>query len=76
MDSNIKIAVIGLGYVGLPLARLFATKYAVVGYDINQTRVAALQSGSDSTFEVDEVTLQNVLVSAQLMPQVCIAPLT
>jgi UDP-N-acetyl-D-galactosamine dehydrogenase len=42
----------------------------VVGYDINQTRVAALQSGSDSTFEVDEVTLQNVLVSAQLM-QVC-----
>jgi UDP-N-acetyl-D-galactosamine dehydrogenase len=44
MDSNIKIAVIGLGYVGLPLARLFATKYAVVGYDINQTRVAALQS--------------------------------
>jgi UDP-N-acetyl-D-galactosamine dehydrogenase len=36
MDSNIKIAVIGLGYVGLPLARLFATKYAVVGYDINK----------------------------------------
>ncbi|MFV8352499.1 nucleotide sugar dehydrogenase [Flavobacterium sp. XS2P14] len=64
MDSNIKIAVIGLGYVGLPLARLFATKYAVVGYDINHARVAALQSGSDSTFEVDEVTLQNVLVSA------------
>ena len=64
MDSNIKIAVIGLGYVGLPLARLFATKYAVVGYDINENRVAALQSGLDSTFEVDEVTLQNVLVSA------------
>ena len=35
MDSNMKIAVIGLGYVGLPLARLFATKYAVVGYNIN-----------------------------------------
>ncbi len=64
MYSNIKIAVIGLGYVGLPLARLFATKYAVVGYDINHTRVAALQSGIDSTFEVDEVTLQKVLVSA------------
>jgi UDP-N-acetyl-D-galactosamine dehydrogenase len=42
MDSNIKIAVIGLGYVGLPLARLFATKYAVVGYDINHARVAAV----------------------------------
>jgi hypothetical protein len=42
---------------------LFATKYAVVGYDINQL-VAALQSGLDSTFEVDEVTLQTFLVSA------------
>jgi UDP-N-acetyl-D-galactosamine dehydrogenase len=71
MDSNIKIAVIGLGYVGLPLARLF-TKYAVVGYDINHARVAALQSGSDSTFEVDEVTLQNVRFTCTW---VCIAPL-
>ena len=64
MNSSTKIAVIGLGYVGLPLARLFATKYAVVGFDINNTRVAALQSGLDSTFEVDEVTLQKVLVPA------------
>lgn len=62
MDSNIKIAVVGLGYVGLPLARLFATKYAVVGFDINQSRVSSLQSGTDTTFEVDAVTLQKVLL--------------
>ncbi|TRX34888.1 nucleotide sugar dehydrogenase [Flavobacterium sp. ZT3R18] len=57
-----KIAVIGLGYVGLPLARLFATQFSVVGFDINVPRVEALQSGMDSTLEVDAVTLQKVLV--------------
>ncbi|MDA9628133.1 nucleotide sugar dehydrogenase [Flavobacteriaceae bacterium] len=57
-----KIAVIGLGYVGLPLARLFATKYSVVGFDINKGRVAELTSGVDSTLEVDNKTLQSVLV--------------
>jgi len=62
MDKNIKIAVIGLGYVGLPLARLFATKYSVIGFDINQSRVASLKSGTDSTLEVDDETLQKVLV--------------
>lgn len=62
MSSNIKIAVVGLGYVGLPLARLFATKYAVVGFDINQARVASLQSGTDTTFEVEDEVLQNVLL--------------
>jgi UDP-N-acetyl-D-galactosamine dehydrogenase len=62
MNSNTKIAVIGLGYVGLPLARLFATKYAVVGFDINQSRVSSLQSGNDTTFEVDDITLQKVLL--------------
>lgn len=62
MSSNIKIAVIGLGYVGLPLARLFATKYAVVGFDINQGRVASLKSGTDTTFEVADSVLQNVLL--------------
>ncbi|MDI5895631.1 nucleotide sugar dehydrogenase [Flavobacterium algoritolerans] len=62
MDSNTKIAVIGLGYVGLPLARLFATKHAVVGFDINQSRVSSLKSGTDTTFEVDDVTLQKVLL--------------
>jgi UDP-N-acetyl-D-galactosamine dehydrogenase len=62
MSSNKKIAVIGLGYVGLPLARLFATKHAVVGFDINQSRVASLQSGTDTTFEVEDAVLQKVLL--------------
>ncbi|WP_297333582.1 nucleotide sugar dehydrogenase [Flavobacterium sp.] len=59
-----KIAVIGLGYVGLPLARLFATQYPVVGFDINQSRVKELNSGVDSTLEVENELLQSVLVSA------------
>ena len=58
-----KIAIIGLGYVGLPLARLFATKYSVVGFDINADRITELMSGVDSTLEVDNETLQSVLVS-------------
>ncbi|OXA92172.1 nucleotide sugar dehydrogenase [Flavobacterium hercynium] len=62
LDKNIKIAVIGLGYVGLPLARLFATKYAVIGFDINEARVASLKSGTDTTLEIDDITLQKVLV--------------
>ena len=49
-----KIAIIGLGYVGLPLARLFATKYQVLGYDINTMRIASLRSGTDSTLEVSD----------------------
>lgn len=60
---NIKVAVIGLGYVGLPLARLFATKYPVVGFDINQTRIKGLLSGTDSTLEVSDEVLQKVLVA-------------
>ncbi|QYJ67286.1 nucleotide sugar dehydrogenase [Flavobacterium litorale] len=58
-----KIAVIGLGYVGLPLARLFATKYPVVGFDINQPRVDELNSGVDSTLEVENDLLKSVLVA-------------
>jgi UDP-N-acetyl-D-galactosamine dehydrogenase len=58
-----KIAIIGLGYVGLPLARLFATKYSVVGFDINEGRIAELMSGTDITLEVDDATLQSVLVT-------------
>jgi len=58
-----KIAIIGLGYVGLPLARLFATKYSVVGFDINTNRISELMSGVDSTLEVDTETLQSVLVN-------------
>ncbi|MCZ8090569.1 MAG: nucleotide sugar dehydrogenase [Flavobacterium sp.] len=58
---NIKIAIIGLGYVGLPLARLFATKFPVIGFDINQTRIAELNSGQDLTLEVEEDILKAVL---------------
>ena len=54
---------IGLGYVGLPLARLFATQYPVVGFDINQSRIAALKTGNDSTLEIDESTLSEVLLN-------------
>lgn len=57
-----KIALVGLGYVGLPLARLFATKYPVIGFDINKARVAELMSGKDSTLEVDDSVLQSVLI--------------
>ncbi|MFK8284025.1 nucleotide sugar dehydrogenase [Capnocytophaga canis] len=57
-----KIAVIGLGYVGLPLARLFATKYPVVGFDINQERVEKLNGGHDDTLEVSDELLQSALV--------------
>tara|TARA_R100000655_G_scaffold29554_1_gene59715 strand:+ start:123 stop:314 length:192 start_codon:yes stop_codon:yes gene_type:complete len=56
-----RIAVIGLGYVGLPLARLFATKYPVVGLDINLKRVEELRKGHDATLEVDDEVLQSVL---------------
>lgn len=59
---SIKIAIIGLGYVGLPLARLFATKYPVVGFDTNKQRVATLRSGVDSTLEVETELLKRVLV--------------
>ncbi len=62
MNTDIKIAVVGLGYVGLPLARLFATKYSVVGFDINQSRIAALKLGNDSTLEIDAASLNEVLL--------------
>ncbi|MBD0726723.1 UDP-N-acetyl-D-galactosamine dehydrogenase, partial [Flavobacterium sp. L1I52] len=65
MSPNSKIAVIGLGYVGLPLARLFATRYAVVGFDINQKRIEALNKGVDDTLEVEESVLQSVLISKE-----------
>jgi UDP-N-acetyl-D-galactosamine dehydrogenase len=59
----IKIAVIGLGYVGLPLARLFATKYNVIGFDINEARIEELRNGHDGTLEVQDEVLQAVLKS-------------
>ena len=60
--KNKKIAVIGLGYVGLPLAAAFAEKYAVVGFDINQGRVNELKSGHDHTLELANEELKAVLV--------------
>ena len=64
MLMNNRIGIVGLGYVGLPLARLFATKYSVVGFDINQSRVDELNNGNDFTLEISKEQLQDVLVVA------------
>ena len=61
MESKQFIAVIGLGYVGLPLAVEFAKKYRVVGFDINKSRVEELRNGSDHTLEIEEEDLKKVL---------------
>lgn len=58
--DNIKIAVIGLGYVGLPLARLFSTKFRTVGFDLDLNRVNELMQGRDKTLEISE----NLLLEA------------
>lgn len=63
MNSEVKIAVIGLGYVGLPLARLFSTKYKTVGFDMNQARVDALMAGHDATLEVSDELLQSAIAN-------------
>lgn len=63
---KIKIAILGLGYVGLPLARLFATKFPVVGFDINQTRINELNVANDATLEISKELLQEVLVDTPL----------
>jgi len=63
MNKTHKIAIIGLGYVGLPLARLFATKYPVIGFDINTKRIEELRLGTDSTLEVENDILQKVIVN-------------
>ena len=61
MKNKIKIGVVGLGYVGLPLARLFSTKYPTVGYDLNTKRVKDLMSGHDMTLEVDDNLLADAI---------------
>jgi len=61
MMKQTKICVIGLGYVGLPLARLFSTKYETIGFDMNQARVDALMQGHDATLEVNDELLQEAL---------------
>ncbi len=59
--SDIKICVVGLGYVGLPLACLFSTKYPTMGFDINSRRVEALMQGHDATLEVEDDLLQEAI---------------
>ena len=59
--NNIKICVIGLGYVGLPLARLFSTKFPTIGFDLNQRRVDALMTGHDDTLEVSDELLKDAI---------------
>lgn len=59
--KDIKIALIGLGYVGLPLARLFSTKFETIGFDMNQSRVDALMKGHDATLEVSDELLQDAI---------------
>ena len=59
--KDTKICVIGLGYVGLPLARLFSTKYPTIGFDMNQARVDALMGGHDATLEVSDELLQDAI---------------
>jgi len=63
MKKKDTIGIIGLGYVGLPLARLFATKFAVVGFDVNQTRIRELRQGEDTTQEVSKALLESVYLS-------------
>ena len=64
MIFNYKIGIIGLGYVGLPLAVAFAEKYPVIGYDINQSRINELLDGLDSTLEIESYQLKSVLRTA------------
>ena len=59
--KDTKIGVIGLGYVGLPLARLFSTKFPTVGFDMNQRRVDALMAGHDATLEVSDELLREAI---------------
>ena len=59
--KDTKICVIGLGYVGLPLARLFSSKFETIGFDMNQARVDALMMGHDATLEVSDELLQEAI---------------
>ena len=59
--EDVRIAVVGLGYVGLPLARLFSTRFKTIGYDLNQSRVEALMKGHDATLEVSDELLQDAI---------------
>ena len=60
LSPSTKISIIGLGYVGLPLAIEFSKKYKVTGFDINDQRIKELKSGNDRTLEVDSNDLENL----------------
>lgn len=66
MNTEKKIGVIGLGYVGFPLACLFAKKYQVIGYDINERRINEINAGIDSTNEVTPDALKNALANGMV----------
>ena len=68
LNADTKVAVLGLGYVGLPLAHAFASRYATVGYDINQARVAEINTGSDSNLALTKAELEaqtNIVYSSK-----------
>ncbi|WP_432409964.1 nucleotide sugar dehydrogenase [Rasiella sp. SM2506] len=65
MREKPTIAIIGLGYVGLPLAVAFAEKYKVIGFDINEARIAELNQGTDHTLEISDEELQKVLQGSE-----------
>ena len=65
MKQNPIIAIIGLGYVGLPLAAAFAEKYKVIGFDINGARIQQLQNGEDHTLELSSEELKNALLQTE-----------
>jgi len=69
-EIKYKIAVIGLGYVGLPLAVEFAKKYAVIGFDINSKRIKELRNGRDHTLEIEDKDLKNVLLLTETEKQI------
>ena len=58
--KNIKICVVGLGYVGLPLAVAFAEKFKVIGFDVNSNRAEELDNGHDKTLEINDKELKSV----------------
>ena len=66
MNTEKRIGVIGLGYVGFPLACLFAKKYQVIGYDINERRINEINAGIDSTNEVTPEALKNALANGMV----------
>ena len=68
LEEKIRIGIIGLGYVGLPLAVEFGKRFKTVGFDINPRRIEALRKGIDSTLEVDGAALKEAAASGA---QVC-----